>query len=86
VSGPRVLIVDDEPQTLRALRATLHGAGYTVDVVATAEGAGRGMPAMMTRQLEAPAKIKDYARDRADARRRYDTVVLGSYLSHLETS
>jgi Response regulators consisting of a CheY-like receiver domain and a winged-helix DNA-binding domain len=39
VSGQRVLIVDDEPQILRALRATLHGAGYTVDVAATAEEA-----------------------------------------------
>jgi len=36
VSGQRVLVVDDEPQILRALRATLHGAGYTVDVAATA--------------------------------------------------
>jgi two-component system, OmpR family, KDP operon response regulator KdpE len=39
VSGQRVLVVDDEPQILRALRATLHGAGYTVDVAATAEEA-----------------------------------------------
>ena len=39
MSGQRVLIVDDEPQILRALRATLHGAGYTVDVAATAEEA-----------------------------------------------
>jgi two-component system, OmpR family, KDP operon response regulator KdpE len=39
VSGQRVLVVDDEPQILRALRATLHGAGYTVDVAATAQEA-----------------------------------------------
>ena len=39
MSGQRVLVVDDEPQILRALRATLHGAGYTVDVAATAEEA-----------------------------------------------
>jgi two-component system, OmpR family, KDP operon response regulator KdpE len=36
VTGQRVLVVDDEPQILRALRATLRGAGYTVDSAATA--------------------------------------------------
>jgi two-component system KDP operon response regulator KdpE len=36
VSGQRILVVDDEPQILRALRATLRGAGYTVDTAATA--------------------------------------------------
>jgi two-component system, OmpR family, KDP operon response regulator KdpE len=36
VNGPRVLVVDDEPQILRALRTTLRGAGYTVDAAATA--------------------------------------------------
>jgi two-component system KDP operon response regulator KdpE len=35
----RVLVVDDEPQILRALRASLHGAGYHVDTAETAEGA-----------------------------------------------
>src|SRR4029077_18998050 len=39
VSGQRVLVVDDEPQILRALRTTLRGAGYTVDTAATAEQA-----------------------------------------------
>jgi two-component system, OmpR family, KDP operon response regulator KdpE len=38
-SGRRVLVVDDEPQILRALRTTLRGAGYTVDSAATAEAA-----------------------------------------------
>ena len=28
MSGQRVLVVDDEPQILRALRTTLRGAGY----------------------------------------------------------
>jgi two-component system, OmpR family, KDP operon response regulator KdpE len=32
-------VVDDEPQILRALRASLRGAGYEVDVAATAEEA-----------------------------------------------
>ncbi|HEY8315707.1 MAG TPA: response regulator transcription factor [Gaiellaceae bacterium] len=36
MSGQRILVVDDEPQILRALRATLRGAGYTVDTAATA--------------------------------------------------
>ncbi|HTZ05222.1 MAG TPA: response regulator [Gaiellaceae bacterium] len=39
MSGQRVLVVDDEPQILRALRATLRGAGYTVESAATAEEA-----------------------------------------------
>ena len=39
MSGERVLVVDDEPQILRALRTTLRGAGYTVDAAATAEQA-----------------------------------------------
>jgi len=39
VTGQRVLVVDDEPQILRALRATLRGAGYTVDSAETAQDA-----------------------------------------------
>jgi two-component system, OmpR family, KDP operon response regulator KdpE len=35
----RVLVVDDEPQILRALKASLRGAGYDVDTAETAEGA-----------------------------------------------
>jgi len=39
VSGPRILVVDDEPQILRALETNLRGAGYEVDTAATAEDA-----------------------------------------------
>jgi DNA-binding response OmpR family regulator len=39
VSGTRILVVDDEPQILRALRSTLRGAGYDVDTATTAESA-----------------------------------------------
>ncbi len=35
----RILVVDDEPQILRALGTTLRGAGYTVDTAETAAGA-----------------------------------------------
>ncbi len=35
----RILVVDDEPQILRALGTTLRGAGYTVDSADTAAGA-----------------------------------------------
>jgi two-component system, OmpR family, KDP operon response regulator KdpE len=35
----RVLVVDDEPQILRALRTSLRGAGYDVTVAETAEAA-----------------------------------------------
>ena len=39
MSGQRVLVVDDEPQILRALRTTLGGAGYAVETAATAHEA-----------------------------------------------
>ena len=37
--GTRVLVVDDEPQILRALQLKLSGAGYVVDTAATASEA-----------------------------------------------
>jgi two-component system KDP operon response regulator KdpE len=36
MSGQRILVVDDEPQILRALGTTLRGAGFTVDTAASA--------------------------------------------------
>ena len=39
MSGARVLVVDDEPQILRALQLKLNGAGYTVETAATASEA-----------------------------------------------
>jgi two-component system KDP operon response regulator KdpE len=39
VNGQRVLVVDDEPQILRALGTTLRAAGYEVDTAATAQTA-----------------------------------------------
>lgn len=39
MTGPRVLVVDDEQQILRALRTSLRGAGYEVETAETAEGA-----------------------------------------------
>jgi two-component system, OmpR family, KDP operon response regulator KdpE len=39
VSKTRVLVVDDEPQILRALQTNLRGAGYEVDTASTAEEA-----------------------------------------------
>jgi two-component system, OmpR family, KDP operon response regulator KdpE len=39
VSGQRILVVDDEPQILRAVGTTLRGAGYAVETAATAEEA-----------------------------------------------
>jgi two-component system KDP operon response regulator KdpE len=38
-SGPRVLVVDDEPQILRGLRVVLRNAGYDVEPATTAEEA-----------------------------------------------
>jgi two-component system KDP operon response regulator KdpE len=39
MSGQRVLVVDDEPQILRALRTNLRGAGYEVETATTGEEA-----------------------------------------------
>jgi two-component system KDP operon response regulator KdpE len=39
VTGARVLVVDDEPQILRALQTTLRGAGYEVDTATSADEA-----------------------------------------------
>jgi two-component system KDP operon response regulator KdpE len=39
VSAARVLVVDDEPQILRALETNLRGAGYEVETAETAEQA-----------------------------------------------
>jgi two-component system KDP operon response regulator KdpE len=39
MSGPRILVVDDEPQILTALETALRGAGYDVDTAATGEDA-----------------------------------------------
>jgi two-component system, OmpR family, KDP operon response regulator KdpE len=39
VSKPRILVVDDEPQILRALQTNLRGAGYEVETATSAEGA-----------------------------------------------
>jgi two-component system, OmpR family, KDP operon response regulator KdpE len=50
MSGQRVLVVDDEPQILRALGATLRGAGFTVDTAATA---GDALTAAAARPPEA---------------------------------
>jgi two-component system, OmpR family, KDP operon response regulator KdpE len=39
VSRPRILVVDDEQQILRALRTSLRAAGYEVDTADNAQGA-----------------------------------------------
>ncbi len=39
MSGPCILVVDDEQQILRALRTSLRGAGYEVETAETAEAA-----------------------------------------------
>jgi two-component system KDP operon response regulator KdpE len=39
LTGPRVLVVDDEPQILRALQTNLRGAGYDVETAETGEQA-----------------------------------------------
>ena len=50
MTGPRVLVVDDEPQILRALSTNLRGAGYVVD---TAETAGEALSNAAMRPPEA---------------------------------
>lgn len=41
MTGPRILVVDDEPQILSALETTLRGAGYDVDTATTGQDALR---------------------------------------------
>jgi two-component system, OmpR family, KDP operon response regulator KdpE len=51
VSGQRVLVVDDEPQILRALRASLRAAGYEVT------GAGTAADALTAAALQPPEAV-----------------------------
>ena len=39
MSGPRVLVVDDEPQIRRSLRVALRANGYEIEEAATGEAA-----------------------------------------------
>ncbi len=50
MNAPRILVVDDEPQILRALSTNLRGAGYEVD---TAETAGEALSNAAMRPPEA---------------------------------
>ena len=84
VTGARVLVVDDEPQILRALRTSLRGAGYEVDTAETAEAAlalrrcGRPKPSSSTsccrtavaRTSRASCAVEQRADDRPLGRRR----------------
>lgn len=58
MSGARVLVVDDEPQVLRALRLALTGYGYQVETAATGEEAleliGRHLPDVVLLDLMLP--------------------------------
>jgi two-component system KDP operon response regulator KdpE len=51
VSNERILVVDDEPQILRAVQMKLRSAGYAVDTAATAE------EALMKASMRPPAAI-----------------------------
>ena len=51
MSNERILVVDDEPQILRAVQMKLRSAGYAVDTAATAE------EALMKASMRPPAAI-----------------------------
>jgi two-component system KDP operon response regulator KdpE len=51
VSNERILVVDDEPQILRAVQMKLRSAGYAVDTAATAQ------EALMRASMRPPAAI-----------------------------
>lgn len=51
MSNGRILVVDDEPQILRAVQMKLRGAGYAVDTAATAQ------EALMKAGMRPPAAI-----------------------------
>lgn len=50
VTGPRVLVVDDEPQIVRGLKIILRSAGYAVEA---AENAAQAMAALASRPPDA---------------------------------
>jgi len=58
MSGARVLVVDDEPEVRRALRTSLGGRGYDVQLAANAEEAlaefGRHRPDLVLLDLQLP--------------------------------
>jgi two-component system KDP operon response regulator KdpE len=60
LTGATVLVVDDEPQILRALETTLRGAGYRVQTAATGEAAltqaALGAPDAVILDLVLPSK------------------------------
>ena len=60
MSGPRILVVDDEPQILHALETTLRGAGYDVATAETGEQAltlaATGAPDAVVLDLVLPGK------------------------------
>ena len=59
MSAPRILVVDDEQQILRALRTSLRAAGYEVETAETAEGAlaaAAMQPPELRREIVARAK------------------------------
>ena len=57
----KVLVVDDEPQFLRALTTNLRGAGYEVATATTADealaAAGSRIPQDSTRRYPAPGSV-----------------------------
>ncbi len=68
MSGERILVVDDEPQFLRALVTNLRGAGYDVETATTAEqalaGAGLRTPDAIILDLLLPdGRGTDVTRD-----------------------
>ncbi len=58
MSGARVLVIDDEPEVRRALRTSLGGRGYDVQVAANAEEAldqfGRHRPDLVLLDVQLP--------------------------------
>ena len=75
VSSPRVLVIDNVPQILRALRTILGSAGYKVDTAATAElglvAAAMRPPEAVILELDpAAATGTDVVRERAPGARR----------------
>jgi phosphoserine phosphatase RsbU/P len=77
---PRVLIADDQPDVLEALRLLLKGHGYTTEAVTSPSGL---LEAMARREFDVILMDLNYARDTTSGREGLDLL---AHLSGIETA
>src|SRR5580704_19557819 len=77
---PRILIADDQPDVLEALRLLLKGHGYTTETVTSPSGL---LEAMARREFDVILMDLNYARDTTSGREGLDLL---AHLSGIETA